>query len=63
MSKDEMNDLQEPRAEDPKLEEAVARLRDLYSRYKSAGIEAPLTSALFSTWQEVYADEMPRVRK
>ena len=63
MSKDEMNDLQEPRKEDPKLEEAVARLRDLYSRYKSAGIEMPLESALFSTWQEVYADEMPRVRE
>lgn len=60
MSKDEvMEDLQEPRAEDPKLEEAVARLRDLYSRYKSAGIEAPMASALFSTWQEVYAHEMP----
>ena len=59
MSKDEMNDLQEPRAEDPKLEEAVARLRDLYSIYIAAGIEAPLASALFSTWQEVYAHEMP----
>lgn len=58
MSKDEMNDLQEPRKEDPKLEEAVARLRDLYSRYKSAGIEMPLESALFSTWQEVYEYEM-----
>ena len=59
MSKDEvMEDLQEPRAEDPKLEEAVARLRDLYSRYKSAGIEMPLESALFSTWQEVYESEM-----
>ena len=63
MSKDEMNDLQEPRAEDPKLEEAVARLRERYSTYIAAGIEAPLTSALFSTWQEVYADEMPRVRE
>lgn len=59
MSKDEMNDLQEPRKEDPKLEEAVARLRERYSTYKAAGIEAPLTSALFSTWQEVYANEMP----
>ena len=60
MSKDEvMEDLQEPREEDPKLEEAVARLRERYSTYKDAGIEAPLTSALFSTWQEVYADEMP----
>lgn len=58
MSKDEMNDLQEPRAEDPKLEEAVARLRERYSIYKAAGIEAPLASALFSTWQEVYAHEM-----
>lgn len=58
MSKDEMNDLQEPRAEDPKLEETVARLRDLYSRYKSAGVEMPLEAALFSTWQEVYAHEM-----
>ena len=63
MSKDEMNDLQEPRKEDPKLEEAVARLRERYSTYIAAGIEAPLTSALFSTWQEVYADEMPRVRE
>lgn len=63
MSKDEMNDLQEPRAEDPKLEEAVARLRERYSTYIAAGIEAPLTSALFSTWQEVYADEMSRVRE
>ena len=59
MSKDEMNDLQEPRKEDPELEEAVARLRDLYSRYKNAGVEMPLESALFATWQEVYADEMP----
>lgn len=59
MSKDEMNDLQEPRAEDPKLEEAVARLRDLYSRYKAAGIETPMASAFFSTWKEVYAHEMP----
>lgn len=58
MSKDEMNDLQEPRAEDPKLEEAVARLRDLYSRYKSAGIEMPLESALFATWREEYENEM-----
>lgn len=58
MSKDEMNDLQEPRKEDPKLEEAVARLRDLYSRYKSAGIEMPLESALFAAWQEVYENEM-----
>ena len=58
MSKDEMNDLQEPRAEDPKLEEAVARLRERYSTYKDAGIEAPVTSAFFSTWQEVYAHEM-----
>ena len=63
MSKDEMNDLQETRAEDPKLEEAVARLRERYSTYIAAGIEAPLTSALFSTWQEVYADEMSRVRE
>ena len=59
MSKDEMNDLQEPRKEDPKLEEAVARLRERYSTYIAAGIEAPLTSALFATWQEVYAHEMP----
>jgi len=60
MSKDEvMEDLQEPRAEDPKLEEAVARLRERYSTYKDAGIEMPLESALFSTWQEVYANEMP----
>ena len=59
MSKDEMNDLQEPRAEDPKLEEAVARLRERYSIYIAAGTEAPLASALFSTWQEVYAHEMP----
>ena len=58
MSKDEMNDLQEPRKEDPKLEEAVARLRERYSTYIAAGIEAPLTSALFSTWQEVYENEM-----
>ena len=58
MSKDEMNDLQEPRAEDPKLEEAVARLRDLYSRYKNAGVEMPLESALFAAWQEVYESEM-----
>lgn len=59
MSKDEvMEDLQEPRAEDPELEEVVARLRWRYSVYKDAGIEAPLASALFSTWQEVYANEM-----
>lgn len=63
MSKDEMNDLQEPRAEDPKLEEAVAMLRERYHTYIDADIEAPLTSALFSTWQEVYAHEMPRVRE
>ena len=58
MSKDEMNDLQEPRKEDTELEEAIARLRERYSIYKAAGMEAPLASAIFSTWQEVYEYEM-----
>ena len=59
MSKDEvMDDLQEPHEEDHDLEKAIARLRERYHTYIDAGIEAPLTSALFSTWQEVYADEM-----
>lgn len=59
MSKDEvMDDLQEPHEEDHDLEKAIARLRERYRTYIDAGIEAPLTSALFSTWQEVYAHEM-----
>lgn len=62
MSKDEMNDLQEPREEDPKLEAAIADVRDRYDAYKMAGLECPLSAALFAVWVEVNRDEMSRVR-
>lgn len=60
MSKDEMNDLQEPRAEDPKLEEAVNLVRDIYYAFKKAGFDYPLAKALHAVWQrEVDRNEMP----
>ena len=59
MSKDEMNDLQEPRAEDPKLEAAIAMVRALYDTFKKAGFDYPLAKALHAVWQrEVDRNEM-----
>ena len=60
MSKDEMNDLQEPRKEDPKLEEAVNLVRDIYYAFKKSGFDYPLAKALHAVWQrEVDRNEMP----
>ncbi len=59
MSKDEMNDLQEPRKEDPKLEAAIAMVRTLYDAFKKAGFDYPLAKALHAVWAGVCAHEMP----
>lgn len=59
MSKDEMNDLQEPREEDPKLEAAIAMVRTLYDAFKKAGFDYPLAKALHAVWEGVCANEMP----
>ena len=57
MSKDEMNDLEEPREEDPALEAAIAAIRKTYAAYKGREIEKPLSAALYKTWKVVNKEE------
>lgn len=57
MSKDEMNDLEEPREEDPKLEAAIMAIRKIYAAYKGREIEKPLSAALHKVWEVANKDE------
>lgn len=64
MSKDEMNDLQEVRPEDPALERILCRVREEYQRAQlRPEILKPKSYALYKIWREVDHSEVPRVRK
>lgn len=64
MSKDEMDDLQEPRMEDPALERILCRVREEYQRAQlRPEIRKPKAYALHKVWREVDRSEVPRVRK
>lgn len=64
MSKDEMNDLQEPRMEDPALERVIGRIRKEYERnLMRPDVRKPLAAAIYKVWKEVDHSEVPRVRK
>lgn len=53
MSKDEMEDLQEPVQEDAALEAAIMAIRKTYAAYKERGIKKPLSAAVYKVWREV----------
>lgn len=64
MSKDEMNDLQEVRPEDPALERILCRIREEYQRAQlRPEISKPLAYTLQKIWREVDRSEVPKVRK
>ena len=64
MSKDEMNDLQEVRPEDPALERILYRIREEYQRAQlRPEILKPKAYALHKVWREVERSEVPKVRK
>jgi len=64
MSKDEMNDLQEVRSEDPELEHIIARIRRGYELAQSRPeISKPLAYTLQKIWREVERSEVSKVRK
>ena len=57
MSKDELNDLEEPREEDPALETAIMAIRKTYEAYKERGIKKPLSAAIYKVWKVVDKNE------
>ena len=57
MSKDEMEDLQEPVQEDPALEAAITAIRKTYAAYKERGIKKPLSAAVYKVWKVVDRNE------
>lgn len=64
MSKDEMNDLQEPRMEDPALERVIGRIRKEYERnLMRPDVGKPLAAAVYKVWKEVDRSEVSKVRK
>lgn len=64
MSKDEMNDLQEVRPEDPALERILCKVREEYQRAQlRPEILKPKAYALQKIWREVERSEVSKVRK
>ena len=58
MSKDEMDDLQEIRNEDPRLEQVLSQIRAEYNKMQQREwIRKPLAAALYKIWKEVDRDE------
>ncbi len=57
MSKDEMEDLQEPVQEDPKLEAAIMAIRKTYAAYKERDIQKLLAAAIYKIWKVVDKNE------
>ena len=57
MSKDEINDLEEPREEDPALEAVIMAIRKTYAVYKERDIQKPLAAAIYKVWKVVDRNE------